>query len=66
MAIYAIGDLHLSFNNEKPMNIFGENWEKHKTFSFLYKRRRAACKAAGPPVFYALAPEAETQAPSGV
>ena len=30
MAIYAIGDLHLSLNNEKPMNIFGENWEKHE------------------------------------
>lgn len=26
MAIYAIGDLHLSLNEEKPMNIFGENW----------------------------------------
>ena len=30
MAIYAIGDLHLSLNNEKPMNIFGENWKKHE------------------------------------
>ena len=29
MAIYAIGDLHLSFLNEKPMNIFGDNWENH-------------------------------------
>jgi len=29
MAIYAIADLHLSFNNPKPMNIFGNNWEKH-------------------------------------
>lgn len=26
MAIYAIGDLHLSFNENKPMSIFGENW----------------------------------------
>ena len=23
MAIYAIADLHLSFNTDKPMNIFG-------------------------------------------
>ena len=30
MAIYAIGDLHLSLNKEKPMNIFGDNWEKHE------------------------------------
>ena len=30
MAIYTIGDLHLSFNNPKPMNIFGDNWENHE------------------------------------
>ena len=30
MSIYAIGDLHLSFKDPKPMNIFGENWEKHE------------------------------------
>ena len=29
MAIYAIGDLHLSFQNPKPMDIFGDNWENH-------------------------------------
>ena len=29
MSIYAIGDLHLSFKNPKPMNIFGDNWEDH-------------------------------------
>ena len=29
MSIYTIGDLHLDFNNEKPMNIFGENWYNH-------------------------------------
>lgn len=27
MAIYAIGDLHLSFSVDKPMDIFGGNWE---------------------------------------
>ena len=30
MAIYVIADLHLSFKNPKPMNIFGDNWEKHE------------------------------------
>ncbi len=29
MAIYAIGDLHLSFGSEKPMDIFGEGWVDH-------------------------------------
>lgn len=29
MAIYAIADLHLSFLNDKPMNIFGDNWNNH-------------------------------------
>lgn len=27
--IYTIGDLHLSFQTDKPMNIFGNNWENH-------------------------------------
>ena len=30
MSIYTIGDLHLSFNNPKPMDIFGENWINHE------------------------------------
>ena len=29
MAIYAIGDLHLSFAVDKPMDVFGYNWENH-------------------------------------
>ena len=29
MSIYVIGDLHLSFNEDKPMSIFGTNWEGH-------------------------------------
>ena len=29
MAIYVIGDLHLSFGTDKPMNVFGSNWENH-------------------------------------
>ena len=30
MAIYIIGDLHLSFGESKPMDIFGENWTNHE------------------------------------
>lgn len=30
MSIYAIADLHLSFENPKPMDIFGDNWTNHE------------------------------------
>ncbi len=29
MAIYALGDLHLSHEQDKPMDIFGPEWENH-------------------------------------
>ena len=29
MALYAIGDLHLSLNSNKPMDIFGEDWHNY-------------------------------------
>lgn len=29
MSIYAISDLHLSFSTNKPMDIFGNNWDNH-------------------------------------
>ena len=29
MSIYAISDLHLSFGDNKPMDVFGEAWENH-------------------------------------
>jgi len=29
LALFAIGDLHLSFALEKPMDIFGDQWENH-------------------------------------
>ncbi len=29
MTIFAIGDLHLSLSQDKPMDIFGPTWEKH-------------------------------------
>lgn len=30
MKIFAIGDLHMSTAVNKPMNLFGENWENHE------------------------------------
>ena len=30
MSLYAISDLHLSFDEDKPMDIFGINWENHQ------------------------------------
>jgi len=30
MSIFVIADLHLSFNNLKPMDIFGDNWKNHE------------------------------------
>ena len=27
MALYAIGDLHLSLGADKPMDVFGSRWE---------------------------------------
>ena len=30
MAIYTISDLHLSLGMNKPMDIFGDNWENHE------------------------------------
>ncbi len=29
MKVFAIGDLHLSSNSDKPMYIFGEKWNRH-------------------------------------
>jgi len=29
MSIFAIADLHLSFGQDKPMDIFGGNWDNH-------------------------------------
>ena len=29
MALYAIGDLHLSLNSNKPMEIFGDGWKNY-------------------------------------
>ena len=29
MALYAIGDTHLSLSKDKPMDIFGDKWADH-------------------------------------
>ena len=29
MALYAIGDFHLSFMVNKPMDVFGSEWKNH-------------------------------------
>jgi len=29
MRIFAIGDLHLSLSSDKPMDVFGSNWDNH-------------------------------------
>ncbi|MDO5110725.1 MAG: metallophosphoesterase, partial [Clostridia bacterium] len=29
MKVYAIGDLHLSLNSNKPMDVFGDQWKGH-------------------------------------
>ena len=29
MALFAIGDLHLSLGSDKPMDVFGEQWQDH-------------------------------------
>ena len=29
MALYTMGDLHLSFSTEKPMDVFGPRWKDH-------------------------------------
>jgi predicted phosphohydrolase len=42
LALYAIGDLHLSFGTDKPMDIFGDGWLDHA------ERLKAGFSALGP------------------
>ena len=30
MALYAMGDMHLAFSVDKPMDRFGKVWKKHE------------------------------------
>lgn len=40
MALYAIGDLHLSLSTDKPMDIFGDVWKNHtEKISRNWKKR---------------------------
>ena len=39
MSLYAIGDLHLSFSTNKPMDMFGDVWKNHvKKIEKCWKR----------------------------
>lgn len=42
MALYVIGDLHLSLSTDKPMDVFGERWADHT------RRLRENFSALGP------------------
>ncbi len=42
MALYVIGDLHLSLSSNKPMDVFGERWADHP------RRLRESFSALGP------------------
>ena len=42
MALYAIGDLHLSFQTDKPMDVFGGNWHGY------VEKLREGLKVVGP------------------
>lgn len=50
MALYAIGDLHLSLGADKPMDVFGGPWENYVEKSNLAFRpcmtTMSACSAA--------------------
>ena len=40
MALYTMGDLHLSFGTEKPMDVFGHVWKNHPAKIDKYWKRR--------------------------
>ena len=39
MALYALGDLHLSFQADKPMDSFGKVWKNHEKKIEKYANR---------------------------
>lgn len=43
MRLFAIGDLHLSHSSDKPMSVFGPNWENH-----AQRIRQAWCERVRP------------------
>lgn len=40
MSLYAIGDLHLSFSADKPMDVFGRVWKNHERKIWKYWNKR--------------------------
>ena len=40
MSLYAIGDLHLAFSVDKPMDIFGRVWKNHEKKIWKYWNKR--------------------------
>lgn len=40
MSLYAIGDLHLSFSADKPMDVFGRVWKNHEKKIWKYWNKR--------------------------
>lgn len=42
MALYAIGDLHLSFTVNKPMEVFGAEWKNHVARIEKHWKKRVA------------------------
>ncbi len=40
MSLYAIGDLHLSFSVDKPMDVFGRVWKNHEKKIWKYWNKR--------------------------
>lgn len=44
MSLYAIGDLHLAFSVDKPMDLFGRGWKNHEKKIEKYWRRRVRPK----------------------
>lgn len=40
MALFAMGDFHLSFSTDKPMDVFGREWKDHVKWIEKYCRKR--------------------------
>lgn len=53
MALYAIGDLHLSLGSDKPMDVFGGAWvgyvdKLREGLSVIGRRTRPSCSGTCP------------------
>lgn len=44
MALFAMGDFHLSFSADKPMDVFGREWKDHVKRIDKYCRRRISAE----------------------